>query len=471
MEFKNRYVLYNLQLFDGKTTDLKKNKTVLVEGTKIRAVEDGTARRENGNIRAIDLHGYTLMPGLIDLHVHITKPFMDRVTARAFFAISDQIERNARVCIEAGITTVRDVGGFPGQLSRLRTAINTGDLPGPRIVMCNSALTTPGGSPDWVPSFNPLIRSFLGGQYALRVATPSQARGQVEEMIRLGATWIKLYCQHHSVLLGGGTLSVFDQETFHAIMETAHRNHRKVCCHITWLRDLSYALSMGVDTFEHCPLEKISGETAADFAARSMALIPTLTCLDLGNAALWSMLETTVSEQGRHYLEPEPLRQVKNFISRYRIRPYPPEETAYRREPYFDLSLFKRCFPQVRENVGRILHSGGRVGVGTDSGGMPTALFGVFYHEELKRLVSCGLTPVQALMAATSGNASILGLDDTIGSITAGRVADLIAVEGNPLHNLNALKHVRMVIKEGRFMTGEPEEKAQTVVTKWRRFR
>ncbi|MGC9324261.1 MAG: amidohydrolase family protein [Desulfomonilia bacterium] len=466
---KNRIVLYNMRLFDGMTSELQRNKSVLIEGDTILAVENGDTAKDRDGWIGVDLNGLVLMPGLIDTHVHITVPFMHRVTARAFLNITRQIERNARVCIEAGITTVRDAGGFPGRLSRLRAAIHKGDLPGPRIIMCNSAITTPGGCPDWVPHFNPLVKSFIGGQYAERVENPHQAQNQVEEMIRLGADWIKLYCQHYSWLLGRGDLPVFDPETFHALVDTAHRNHTKVCCHISWLKDLTYAMSMRVDTYEHSPIEEITEETAADFSARGMALNPTLACLDLGNEGLWSLIGTIIEKNGGHFLEPEPLRQVKEFIATYRTHPYPPAEKEYLRRPYFDLGLVGRRYPHAQKNVGRILHAGGRIGVGTDSGGLPTALFGVFYHEELKRLRLCGLTPDQVLMAATSGNASILGMDGSIGSIRPGKIADLIAVDGNPLRDLNALKHVRMVIKSGRYVSGRPGEASHRVVTKWSR--
>jgi len=469
MIFDNRFNFYNMQLFDAERGRILSGKSVLVEGDKIVAVQDGDGAVDIAGIEPVDLHGLTLLPGLIDAHVHITVPFMNKVTPRAFLNITAQIERNARACIEAGITTVRDAGGFPRRLKTLITAVNSGDLPGPRIIKCNSCITTPGGCPDWVPYFNPLIRYIVGGQYAERVKTPAEARGRVEEMLRQGADWIKIYCQHRSWLLGRKDLPVFDRQTFAAIMDTAHKNHRKVCAHISWLKDLEYAMSMWVDTFEHCPVEEIPEVVAGEFAARDMALNPTLTCLDLGNDQLWEMLEEQINETGPSILEPEPLRQVREHIARYRKKPYPPPVKEYTKRPYFDIPLFAQRFPQILANVGRMLRAGARVGVATDSGGLPTALFGVFYIEELKRMMQAGLSCSQVLVAATSGNASILGIDNDLGSIRPGKTADMIAVQGNPLENLDALKNVKMVMRGGRFLKREQAKASISVMTKWGR--
>jgi imidazolonepropionase-like amidohydrolase len=457
MLIDQRYALYNMGLFDGETGFLEHGKCVVVKGKRILSVDNGPDAARAAGFLPVDLDGQTLMPGLIDCHVHLTVPFMTRVTLRAFKDISKQIEKNARACLEAGITTVRDAGGFPRRLSSLIAEVNSGDLPGPRIIRCNSCITTPKGCPDWVPYFNPLIRRIIGGQYAERVSTPEEARRCVEGLIRMGSDWIKIYCQHSSWLLGKGPLPVFSPQTFRAIMEGARHGNRKVCCHISLLQDLRYAMSMGVHTFEHCPMEEIPEETAGEFAARDMVLNPTLTCLDLGNDALWGLLETELNERGGTFLEPEPLRQVREHIALYRERPYPPPEQEYRKRPYIDISRFAHGYGYALANVGRILHAGGRVGVATDSGGLPTAFFGIFYPEELRRLTMAGFSPVQALIAATSGNASILGLDKELGIIRPGMMADLIVVEGDPLSDISAVRNVRMVMKGGQFMKGEPE--------------
>ncbi len=471
MKFDNRVVLFNCRLFDSERGRLLHDRSVLVEGEEIKAVEKGAAAGRAGSFTPVDLGGLTLMPGLIDTHVHITVPFMHEVTPRAFFAMGRQIERNARACIEAGITTVRDAGGFPGRLSSLVSAIDSGDIPGPRIIRCNSCIAAPGGCPDWVPSFRHFVKAFLGGQYAERVGSPEEAARQTGEMIRQGAQWIKVYCQHRSWLLGGGDLPVLDPATFRAVMDTARRYGRKVCCHVSRMEDLEYAMSMGVDTYEHSPLEEIPDRTAVEFAARGKVLNPTLTCLDAGSDSLWQTIGSVLDERGPSILEPEPLRQVRRHIRTYRTGPYPPPESEYRKKPCFDLPLIARGFPHALANVGRILHAGGRVGVGTDSGGLPTALFGVFYAEELKRLQLAGLTPAQVLMLATSGNASILDVGDRIGTIRPGRIADMIAVEGNPLEDLGAISKVRMVMRAGRFLKGAPGADHFRIVSKWLRGR
>lgn len=450
-----RHVLYNMDVFDGRSARLVRDACIMVGGGRIVDMGHGLDPARQAGFIPVDLKGCTLLPGLIDCHVHITVPFMTRVTPRAFRDMAAQVARNASTCIDAGITTVRDTGGFPRRLSDLADAIGSGDLPGPRIIRCNSAITTTGGCPDWVPRFNRIVRAVIGGQYAERVDIPQQASRAVEDMIHKGADWIKIYCQHRSWLLGGGSLPVFDPPTFEAVMHTARMHGRKVCCHVSWLDDLRLAMSMGVHTVEHSPLEAIPEETAAGFAARDMALTPTLTCLDLGNDELQDRLEGIVREQGQRYLEPEPLRQVRKHLDLYRRR-YPPPDHESRRRPYLNIPLLAGGYSHAVANVSRILHAGGRVGIGTDSGGLPTALFGVFYLEELRRLSRVGMSNGQVLTAATAGNAGILGLDDRLGIVRPGMLADLVAVQGDPLADLDALGRVRVVMKEGRFIRGEP---------------
>lgn len=451
----HKFVLYNLKLFDGLEKRLSDNASVVVEGKYIRGVEQGFDPSQFPGYDHIDMNGRTLMPGLIDNHVHITVPFMMKVTPWAFVDISKQIKKNFKACIDAGITTVRDAGGFPRRLETMISRVEKGELPGPRVLRCNSCLTTPGGCPDWVPYFNPLIKAVIGGQYAERVNTPAAAKRVVEEMIRKKADWIKIYCQSRSWIIGRGDLSVFDRETFRTIMDTAHQYGRKVCCHVVWLKDFEYVISMGVHTTEHSILEDIPDKTIEAFVSNNMAFHPTLTVLDCGNTALWNKLDSLVKNKGNDFLEREPRRQVRQFFDTYLRKQFPPPEKECQKDFFLDIDLLGKCYQAALNNTSKIHRAGGRVGVATDSGGSLMSFFGVLYPKELKRMTLAGLSTYEVLKAATSGNAEILGIDEMVGSIATGKYADMISIKGDPFEDIDAIKNVYHVFKEGKLVKGD----------------
>ncbi len=454
ISFETSYVLHNLRLFDGETDTLRSGARIVVDRGRILAVDASPDPFWQAEFIPVDLHGMTVLPGLIDCHVHITSPFMTRITSRSIASVEPQIVRNARVCVEAGITTVRDAGGIPKRLEEIAAAIRSFDLMGPRIIRSNSAIAPAGGYPDRSPAPKRLLAAILGGSPVTRVASAGQADSAVTEQVRLGADWIKVYCQHRSTLSGGGVLPVFDTETARSITRAARRSGRPVCCHVAGLDDLRCAMSMGACTVEHSPLEPIPDDAAMEFASRDMVLNPTLTCLDLGSVSLREHLRETVLGQGETYLEPEPLRQVRSFLEQLQVPRFPVPGSRAGRDRLMDLDLFAGAYPHAVANVVRILHAGGTVGVASGAGGLPCALFGVFYREELSRLHLLGLNPYQVLSAATAGNARILGLHDRIGAVRPGMEADLIAVPGNPLEDLDALGAISMVMVRGRIIKG-----------------
>ncbi|HOS98234.1 MAG TPA: amidohydrolase family protein [Deltaproteobacteria bacterium] len=456
ISFDARYVLHNLQLFDGETDTLHRGARIVVDRGRILAVDASPDPFWQAGFTLVDLQGMTVLPGLIDCHVHITSPFMTRITSRSIASMEPQICRNARVCVEAGITTVRDAGGIPRRLEGLAAAIRSFDLMGPRIIRSNAAIAPSGGYPDRFPAPKRLFTSLLGGSPVTRVASARQADSAVTEQVRMGADWIKVCLQHRSTLSGGGVLPVFDAETVRSITRAARRCAKPVCCHVAWLDDLRCAMSMGVRTVEHSPLEPIPDETAMEFASRDLVLNPTLTCLDLGSESLREHIREIVLGQGETYLEPEPLRQVRSSLDQFQTPRLPlPGGRAGRDRP-MDLDLYARAYPHALSNVVRVLHAGGTVGVASGAGGLPFALFGVFYREELRRLRHLGLSPFQVLSAATAGNARILGMHDRIGAVRPGMEADLIAVPGNPLEDLDALAAISMVMVRGRIVKGDP---------------
>ena len=191
-----KLVLYNCPLFDGIQGRLQKDRMVVVEGGKIRAIEPRGDLGPFASYKAVDLGGRTLLPGLIDNHVHITVPFIDHVNLTVITQMDRQIALNFRNCIMGGVTTVRDVGGFPGKIQKFRAMADANEIPGPRVISSLSPIAAREGdelgAPGTAPYFtNPVVKWLLGGNYAERPRTVEEIEEACDRMIGLGAQWLK----------------------------------------------------------------------------------------------------------------------------------------------------------------------------------------------------------------------------------------------------------------------------------------
>ena len=230
---KDNKVLYNMKLFDGVSDSLHEDKMVLIEEGAIKAVADRTGLDDLEGYERIDLKGRTLLPGLIDNHVHITNSFCLTLKPEEIPILDKQNVRNCEVCLESGVTTVRDVGALPPKVDFLRRGIEAGELNGPRILTSNTAIANLNGCPDWSPWPPDPALAELCGLRIVRPDTPSEARKAVEEMVDKGADWIKIFRQSKSWCLYRDALPVFDDESFQAIMDTSRECGKKVSCHIS----------------------------------------------------------------------------------------------------------------------------------------------------------------------------------------------------------------------------------------------
>ncbi len=434
-------LFHNFSLFDGVSAQIRPSCWLEVADGRIQRIEgDPHPPAEE----AVDLGGRTVIPGLIDAHAHLAYPFTTKLNLTSMLSSSPQMKLNLANCIRSGVTTVRDVGCTPGLIRRMKGWIKKGKAVGPRILCANSLILPPGGMPEFVPTFPLPLRLLVGGQAVERVSTPDQVRDAVRRMVAQGADWIKTTHTDRSIWLDRPDPPVFDDACFEALVDEARKQNRPVAMHQIWVSGFRKAVALGVDSMEHAPLDALTDDDIGRMTDAGIPIVPTLKVFGV------SLLDW-IDKEGENYLCPEPLRQVRALLKVYRKGVT--LEMA-QGEYYINTALLLRQFPVVMENVLKLHRAGATIGCGTDSGGLPFAVFGRIF-EEIDNLVKAGFTPFEALRSATAVNARILRLEDKLGTLQPGKLADFTVLDGNPLADTTALRRVRMVVKEGAIVHRE----------------
>ena len=398
-------------LFDSVSGKLVDHGVVVVSGGRIEAV--GSDARIPAEAQIIDLGNATLLPGFIDAHVHLS----DESGPNWYLNFFERIMRfpaeqalygahYAKVTLEAGVTTVRDVGSEDFVALGLRNAIRAGMIPGPRMLVANHAIGSTGGHADQDPY--PPERMAVAGPIKGVCNSPDECRAAVRYQLKYGADVIKF-------MPSGGVLSLSDpvdnpqltQEEMNAIVSEAHNWGRKVAAHCHGDRAAKMAMAAGVDSIEHGTFLK--DDTLAEMKKKHVYLVATLF------AGAWT------------------LEHIDKF---------PPAIAAKARA----------ASAQSQQMFQHAVRIGVPIAMGTDAAVEPHGL----NAREFSLMAKNGLSPAQALMAGTANGAELLGLADQVGTLTAGKLADVVAVEGNPLTDLKATEHAVFVMKEGTVYVAPP---------------
>jgi imidazolonepropionase-like amidohydrolase len=410
-------VLRAARLFDGKSNTLAPNGVMIVQGDKITNVGSNLPAPEGAQV--IDLGDATLSPGFIDAHTHLTADFTDfnkRRLEELSLNVAEQTLRAAsyaRATLEAGFTTVRDLGSRIVASREfvdvsLRNAINQGFIPGPRMLVATKGIGATGGHFDPTSGF----RDFLFGResdYTDGIADgPDEIRKAVRFEVKNGADVIK-------AAVSGGVLSLADEvdtpqltpPEMAALVDEAHRLRKKVAVHCHGDQAARDAIVAGVDSIEHGSFVK--PETLTQMKNKGIFLTPTLM------AAEW-------------------------IVSK--IDKYPPP-----------LQAKARAAVAARSDMFRnAVKMGIKISFGTDAA--------VFPHgqnaKEFKLMVDLGMAPIDALRSATSNDADLLGLAQKLGTLEKGKLADVIAMPGDPTTDITATERVSFVMKEGKIIRQGP---------------
>ena len=392
------------KLIDTKNKKVLTERTIIVSNNLVKSVERGYVNPTD-NSKVIDLKNKTVLPGLIDMHVHIEHEFNKNVYLERFtLNEADAAFRStvyAKVTLMAGFTTVRDLGGS-GVNTALRNAINQGVVIGPRIYSAGKALATTGGHADPTNGYRRDIMGNPGPKEGV-VNSVEDARKAVRQRYKNGANVIKITAT-------GGVLSVaknssnpqFTVEEIKAICDTAKDYGMHVAAHAHGDEGMQRAILGGVKTIEHGTL--MSEKTMDMMKQYDVYYVPTITA-------------------------------GKEVTDKAKIDGY---------YPAIIVPKALEIGPKIQKTFAKAYKRGVKIAFGTDAGVFPHGLNG----KEFGYMVEVGMKPMDAIISATTTNALVLK-DNMIGEITAGKYADIIAVDQNPLENIKTLENVSFVMKNG----------------------
>jgi imidazolonepropionase-like amidohydrolase len=402
----------NIYLHCGQLIDTEKGvvltkKTVIVSGEKIKAIKNGFVVPENPKDVLVDLKSKTVMPGLIDMHVHMENEYnparyMDQFTANEADVAFKSVNY-AEITLLAGFTTVRDLGGTGVNIA-LRNAINNNTIVGPRIFTAGKAIATTGGHADPTNGRNKLLMGDPGPEQGV-INSPDEARKAVRQRYKNGADNIKITAT-------GGVLSVakngqnpqFTIEEVKAICATAKDYGMIIAAHAHGDEGMQRAVIGGVTTIEHGT--KMSTKTMDLMKEYGTYFVPTITA---GKA---------VAENAK----------IEGFY------------------PEIIIPKALEIGPKIQSTFAKAYKRGVPIAFGTDAGVFPHGL----NAKEFGYMVEVGMPEMEAIQSATITNAKVLGLANQLGQIKTDYIADIVATDSNPVDDISAMERVDFVMKAGK---------------------
>jgi imidazolonepropionase-like amidohydrolase len=394
-------------VFTGTSKSLQEKMTIVIEGNKIAEIKKGFAKPQKGDT-VIDLSASTVMPGLMDMHVHLSSQHGGPQTYLERFSLNEadyalRAANYAEITLDAGFTTVRNLGDGYNETVALRNAIAKGYATGPRIYTVAKSIATTGGHADPSNGMSHLLRPDVGPKQGV-VNGEVEAREAVRARYQDGADLIKITAT-------GGVLSVaksgqnpqFMTDELEAIVDTAKDYGMTVAVHAHGKEGMKRAIEAGVDSIEHG------------------------TYMD-------NEIRTLMKKHGTYYV---PTILAGKFVAdKAKIDGFFPE--LVRPKAAAIGPLIQNTFEQAHK-------AGVKIAFGTDSG--------VSAHgdnaQEFSLMVEAGMKPADALLSATVNSADLLGISDILGTLEQGKLADIVAVQGDPLDDISLMESVSFVMKDG----------------------
>jgi imidazolonepropionase-like amidohydrolase len=412
--------LTHVRVIDGTGGEPLEDATVIIQGNRILAVQSASAAIPAG-AHVINYHGDTVIPGLINAHGHLALIADGQNSATAY--TEDNVMAELRQYEAYGVTTMLSLGLNRDLLYGIRARQRAGKLDGATVLTADRGMGVPDAAPGLPANSDQIYRP----------SSAAEARTAVDAMARRHADFVKVWIDPV-----GGTKPAMSPEVYKAAIDEAHKHHLRVAAHIYYLADAKALVNAGVDVLAHSVRDKpVDQELIDAMKRRGVRYIPTF----------------TVDESFYIYAERPGFMQLDFFKDAVP----PVVQSALTSDAYVQkteqdpkTAQHKADFAMDGQNMKTLFDAGIKVGFGTDSGAYANRIPGFSEHRELEDMVHAGMTPMQALVSATSTNASLLGIEGMRGTLRPGKRADLVVLAANPLDDITNTRSIVAIFHDGR---------------------
>ncbi len=464
-----RIGLVNCSLLDVTSGKTERNVRIVIRNGLIESVD--RAPEKGAPVRVtLDLGGRTVSPGFIDAHCHSTIQSCAKLSAFDLSKYLAQLRRNYTMQADAGVTTIRDMGCLPLLIKKYSAEISKGKLPGPRILFANAIANLMGGHPEILPSdfsvFGNLTAAVTGNM-AMNYVSTDDLKKKLRWNLDHGASLIKLTMDNRSLLCGRGAIPSYPDGDLAYLFDTAAATDRPVSAHILMKNGFLRAIDYPMHSMEHVVSDiRLTDAEISAMAKKKIAIVPTAIIGQM--SAFPEAFDVLPAEYRTDFIENE--IKIKNeYLSSDLVKPYDPhlhrlniESIQWLKKPGCHCMSYEKkfmtkpslgydCMLYGYDNLRRMKDAGILIGTGTDAG--VTFLYHGTIWREIEILTRIGFTNAEALRAATVNGAKILRLADRIGTVEAGKSADLAVLGGDPLVKIEHCRRPALVLREGKIIS------------------